>query len=203
MNQEINLIETESTSVAERVKALKIIDQASYEIGASLKISLSGLRKKIQIYWTPKVSKCKEAYDTMKNARDEMLKPPVAVEDELKGKLKGYEREKEKEAEDARMVAEVERRKKQEEAEAKAKEEAEVFGVDVKEVPVEEVEVEQPLPTIQKVVGLGIRKTWGFEITDPYLVPRQYLIPDLIAIGKKVREDKENTKIPGVRVFEK
>ena len=215
--QEITLIESESKSITEQVKSLVIVDQTTYEKGASIKISLSGLRKKIKIFFDPMVDKAKASYDEIRDKRDIFLKPTVAAEDELKSKLKAYERQKEQEAEEARRKAEKERQEKidaenkrrREEAEQKVKDEAEVMGIDEKDVKVskveevkpEDVEVEQPLPTINKVTGLGIRQTWKVEVVDKALLPMDYLLPDMVALNAMAREQKEKFNIPGAKAY--
>jgi hypothetical protein len=52
-----------------------------------------------------------------------------------------------------------------------------------------------------KIEGVVYREVWKFQITDPDLIPRQYLTPDEKAIGGVVRSLKEQTNIPGVRVY--
>ena len=45
--------------------------------------------------------------------------------------------------------------------------------------------------------------TWGYEITDPLAIPREYLIPDASKIGAVVRASKGTIKIPGVRAVKR
>jgi|SRR5262245_1211832 len=54
---------------------------------------------------------------------------------------------------------------------------------------------------VPKGVGILFRDNWKFEIIEPGLIPRDYLIPDEVAIGKIVRALKGTCKIPGVRVY--
>lgn len=200
--QELNLIENEAKSVSEQVKSLTIVNQSSYEKGATIKISLSGLRKKIKIFFDPMVDKAKASYDEIRTQRDKFLKPTVAIEYELKDKLKTYERQKEHEAMEARRLAELDRIRKQKEAEQKAKDEAEVFDVDEKEIKVDEVEVEQPLPTIEKVTGLGIRRNWKARVVDVNKIPIQYLLPDMVTLNRMARETKKASTVAGVEFYE-
>lgn len=213
MSQDLSLIEVESRTISEQVKALSIVNQESYENGAVMKITLAGLRKKINLFFEPMVKKAKESYDEVRNNRDKFLKPTVALEDELKDKLKTYERQKEREAEKARMVAEVERQKKideenkrrQDEADAKAKKEAELFNEDpkdvvadkVEEVNPDDIEVEQPLPTIEKVTGLGFKRTWKAKVIDKSKIPLEYLEVNMPALNRVAREMKEKFNVPG------
>lgn len=52
-----------------------------------------------------------------------------------------------------------------------------------------------------KVQGMRTVESWHYEIVDASQIPREYLIPDEVSIGKVVRALKANTKISGIRVF--
>jgi len=56
-------------------------------------------------------------------------------------------------------------------------------------------------PEAPKTEGLAMRGNWCFEVVDPAAVPRQYMMPDEIKIGKVVRALKGQITIPGVRIF--
>lgn len=218
MNQEIVKIEQEQKDISTQVNTLIIKDQESYEAGAMMKISLATFKKKIKIFFDPMVTKAKASYDQAKETRDKILNPTKDLEDTVKGKLKIYEREKEKEAQEAKEKADRERdkkikeetKKKQDEADQAAKDEAALFGKDpskvkaekVEEVNPEEIDVEQPLPTIDKVSGLGIRKTYHAKIVDINKVPIEYLLPDMVALNKLSRETKATAKVPGVEFYD-
>ena len=49
--------------------------------------------------------------------------------------------------------------------------------------------------------GSSARETWDFEITDPALVPREYLLVNDKAIRGVVKALKGNANIPGVRAY--
>jgi colicin import membrane protein len=53
---------------------------------------------------------------------------------------------------------------------------------------------------LQKTAGQAVRESWDFRIVDLSLIPREYLIVDMKAIGGVVRALKGNTRIPGVEV---
>jgi colicin import membrane protein len=52
-----------------------------------------------------------------------------------------------------------------------------------------------------KVRGVSKREVWKFEITDPALVPREYLVIDESKIRGVVQALKGATTIPGVRAY--
>lgn len=60
-------------------------------------------------------------------------------------------------------------------------------------------------PSVPKVSGIKARVNYKFEIVSPYAVKRAFLIPDEVAIGYKVRGDKDPDKsmaeIGGIRVW--
>jgi hypothetical protein len=65
----------------------------------------------------------------------------------------------------------------------------------------EQVKVASSVPT---VAGIRRRVNYNFTVTDPSAVRREYLTPDLAAIGRRVRSDKDPEKsereIGGIRV---
>ena len=60
--------------------------------------------------------------------------------------------------------------------------------------------VTAPVAPAPKVKGISTRKKWSFEIANADLIPREYLIPNEVAIGGVVRALKGATNIPGIRV---
>jgi hypothetical protein len=59
------------------------------------------------------------------------------------------------------------------------------------------------VPEAVKTEGLGQRDHWTFEVIDAKLIPREYLMPDEVKIGRTVRNMKGDASIAGVRVFNK
>ena len=80
--------------------------------------------------------------------------------------------------------------------EAKAAEKVEALEVRAATVVAPIAQAETP-----KVTGMATREEWLYEITDPTLVPREYLVVDEAKIGKITRALKADTNIPGVRVY--
>lgn len=54
---------------------------------------------------------------------------------------------------------------------------------------------------VPKVAGISAREIWKFYVTDPALIPREFLMVDEKKIGRVVRTMKSDTKIPGIRIF--
>jgi hypothetical protein len=49
--------------------------------------------------------------------------------------------------------------------------------------------------------GVSTRTLWRFEVTDPALVPRDYLVVDSARVQAHVNEHKSAASIPGIRAF--
>jgi len=66
-----------------------------------------------------------------------------------------------------------------------------------------EKKTHKPVVLENKTVATGISysEIWKFKVTDERLIPRQYLVPDLRAIGGVARSLKDKTKIPGIEVY--
>ena len=54
--------------------------------------------------------------------------------------------------------------------------------------------------TFNRGKNSGISKHYYAEVTNPALIPRQYLIPDMVTLNGLARAQKENLDIPGVVV---
>ena len=76
-----------------------------------------------------------------------------------------------------------------------AKLEAQAIRADAAAAPTPVVVVEKTAPTVTR------RKVYKFEVRNPELVPKEYLMVDEIKIGKVVRALGEATAIPGVVVY--
>ena len=67
----------------------------------------------------------------------------------------------------------------------------------------EAVKLAEPIVATQttKVEGISTVTSWSFEIVDQNLIPKDYLMPDEVKIGKVVRATQGSLQIPGVRIY--
>lgn len=56
-------------------------------------------------------------------------------------------------------------------------------------------------PKVERTAGIGIRKDWKARVVDPMLVPREFLVVDLVKLGKYARTMKEMARVPGVEFY--
>lgn len=65
-----------------------------------------------------------------------------------------------------------------------------------------ETAMAEPLPPVVKAAGTYLTKHWTWEVEDQLKIPSRYFTLDLLKINKEVREQKDKTNIPGIRVFQ-
>jgi len=155
--------------------------------------------------YDPIIAKAHAAHKEAISKRDEQLKPIRAGLEKLKRVIGIYRDEQERKMKEERARLEAETRRQEEEhrlavaleVEA-AGNQAEADAIMAEPVSVAPVFVQAPVP---KVDGVVFREVWKFRITDPNLVPRQYMVPDEKRIGAVVRALKSQAKIAGVEVW--
>jgi len=190
MNNEIQELEKEQKSIAEKVSNIIVTDTESLKFAISTtqeikeKIKkIEGIRKffvdplnkqvkEINSKFKPFIEKLEEAESIIKN---KMVKFQIIQEDK-------------------RKKAEEKLRKEQEK-----KYRAEIKKADKKG----ELPPPPPMPVFierQKVEGLQIKKVWNFEIIDEKIIPRVYLVVDTAKIRKLVNAGIR--EIAGVKIYE-
>jgi flagellar biosynthesis GTPase FlhF len=62
--------------------------------------------------------------------------------------------------------------------------------------------VESSAPAQATAAGSRVNRPWKFRVTDPTLVPREYLMIDESKLGQLARTMKKDASVPGVEFFE-
>jgi len=207
----IEKLNQESKELSTTVSSMVITSQDQYEKAAGLLLAVKKMKKQVHDFFDPLVEKTRAAWKESLEKRDNQLEPVEYAENIVKKKIKKYENEQEQKRQEAEREAqrkadeqarkERERlQKRAEKAAEKGKEEKAADLMDqAAEVAPPPVTVE---PTINRVKNLGITRVWKYKIENEDLIPREYMTPDLPAIGKVVRALKQNVNIPGVRVYQ-
>ncbi len=218
---EIEVVKAEVMPIPTEAKMILVVDQPSLEKANNFFLVIKGLRKKIADTFNPIIEAAHKAHKEAIAQRKKVEEPLITAEGWLNGQVTAYHqhieklrREEEEKARQAAIKAEMERRKAEEEARIKAaaeleaagaKEEANAMMQEAVEETEKPLEVYVPPPETPKVVltGATVKTTWTFEIVNEAIIPRQYLIPDMVKIGGIVRSLKGQTNIPGVKAIEK
>jgi hypothetical protein len=204
MNQEL---EKKVFTYPEKAKSIQVINQESLTEANQFLLAIKSLRNEVDNAWNPVIESAHKAHKQAIEQKRKFENPLIEAEKLTKSSISKYLQEQERirrDAEEARRRIEEEKRRLEEEALKKAmgaKTEKEVEKI-IEEAAVKENQIE--IPKIQeapKTEGISMRDNWQFEIFDETLIPREYMIPDQVKIGKVVRALKDKANVPGVRVF--
>ena len=205
-----NIIKQETISMGDKIKMLVVCSQVTYETACEMARDIIHFRKKIESHYKPMLDKAVSAKRAAEESRKAVLAqqglhvdPVLEVEKELKRKIRKYEDDK---AENER-IAKAEADRKALELSEKAEEEAFAGNVEEAEETLKEAENQELIAdtvegsTISHISGAGIRRNWDVEITNEELLPRSFLVPDLIKLRAEARQMKENFLVPGAKSF--
>lgn len=175
-----DIVESQINLLTE-VRIIEVVDEPTMKHAQGLLGTVRELRKSIEDFCNPAVQAAHEAHQAANAQKKALLAPTAAAETILRDKLKAFAAQEEK------------KRREQEAAIRKAQEAA---------APAGELDLAPPTVKVDSVIDQGgFRTRWGFEVIDEALIPREYLIVDMAAIGAVVRAQKDKTAIPGVRVY--
>lgn len=184
-----------------------IVNNAETAIMADNRVAQADLAlKAIEEKLGPAKQKAHELHKKLSDLMNEMAAPWKADRTYFVAEMKRFQREEKEKAEaEERRLREI-ARKELEERQLQDAVEAEVNG-DLEEAQAiieEEMFVPTPIvkPDVPKVDNRKYATRWTWKVTDINKVPREYLMVDQIKVNGIVRAMKDNTKIPGIQVFE-
>ncbi len=209
MSTEITITEEElKAQIAETIadhKDLVILTDEDYTAAGEAMKLVKGKLKFIEDWFAVPVKKAHEAHKALTTKRGEEIKPLQEIYDSISSKTVKYETKKEEDARKQQAIDDEKERKRLEDEQVK---EAEKLQSQGKEDEAESV-ISQPvhvapapLKLAPKVKGLSYTARWKFRIVNPSLIPRDYLMPDLVKIGQIAKAMKGKADIKGVEVYE-
>lgn len=191
----------------EQAKGMTVTDTLSLGKANTFLVAVKSMRKEVGKTFDPIIKKAHESHREALEAKKKFEKPLIAAELIIKPQIASYfgkiERER-RAAEEVARKAEEERTRKEEELleEAIQAEESgdaekadEILAEEVPEVAAVEY------PAAPKLEGTHIRKIWKWQVSDINLIPRKFLIVNPNMLTFEVRQNKGDTKIPGVNVY--
>lgn len=205
-------LEKRIEDIAATGQAIVVKDQETLSAANELLLAISGIEREVDAAWDPVIAKAHESHREAIKAKRRFSDPLEALKKTVKYAIAGYlaaEKKKRDEAAAASFRAEQDRIRleantvrQMEAAEAQGRpEEADRILEDAAAKEAALVASAPAVPPRPEVVGIHTRETWTFKITDPALLPREYLVPDLVKIGRIVRAEKGSTRIPGVLAY--
>lgn len=187
----------------QKAKSVIISNQDDYSNAVKMLKEIKELREKLDARYKPIQQKTKEANQlALKNINDYKI-PLDEANRIIRLSMGKYATEQE-----AKRRAEENRIRKESEEKERAAIEKDLLELGVKEdTAKEEAEkMEIVIPEIKivdetKTSGVTYRKDWKFTIEDVSKIPRKYMMPDEERIKKVVKALKNETNIPGIKVF--
>ena len=174
-----NELQAQTNNLLDTVQFVTINNDEELGEANNLLRKIATLRKAAKSYFDGLKKPFNEAMANLRNKEKEMISPMEKGENAIKKLIVEY---------NAKREAALKKEQAKLDALAKTME-----GSGLTVLP--SVKLEKP-----KMQGTSVRNRYDFDIVDPNLIPREYLIVDTAAIGKVVRALKEKTNIPGIRV---
>ncbi len=203
---ETQAIVEKSEGLANQLQAFAITTQTDYTQAGEYLKSVKSATKQLDDL---RISMTKPLDESKKRIMDFFRKPLDILsraEATLKRGMLGFQQEQEakRKAEEARL-AELQRKEAEKLAKRaeKAEDKGNIARAEELRQQSQDVASITPIvaPTIQKVEGATTKKVWKFEVIDERAIPREYLIPDLVKIGKMVRAGGDTLQIPGIKIY--
>jgi hypothetical protein len=217
-------VETECTGMVQLATAMIVAtDEDAEHASAALK-DIKAIQAEIDATFDPVIKAAHAAHKAATSAKKKHCEPLDTAERLIKNKLGTYVLECRRKAEESARVAEEAARR---EAEQKRQAEAERIAADAatRAATANEEDailiaaeaaashyalaaaplVVLPPPPVAapvKTAGVSVRTDYDFRIVNAALLPREYLIPDVVTIRQMVKALRGQTAIPGVAVFE-
>jgi hypothetical protein len=198
---------TQITRTVEHVMLVKVVDDATYAQAGEDLVASKLLEQRIHEHYDDDCAAAHKLHKSLTSKRTIALAAVSNIRAYLTGQRTGYQEMRERERREAERVAQA-ALKAEEDARALADAALlEQQGQPELAASVIEAALEAPptpvvIPSsLPKTDGVAPTERWAFEVVDPQLVPREYLMVDEKRVGAIVRAMKGETRIHGIRVF--
>lgn len=213
-------VESRALTISEQAKAVVITNTETYEKAGIFFKEIKGMMKEVADTFDPIIEKAHSAHKEALAKKAKYYAPLDKASKDVKRLMSDYDMEEERKrrleedrlrkiAEDAEKARLEQERKEAEERQLQEAIAAEAAG-DTKvaeailEAPVYVPEPEfVPAPVVPKAVpkisGVSYRTVWSCEVVNVDLIPRKYLVPDMVMLNKIASAEKDKMNIPGVK----
>lgn len=178
-----NAVQAKAQAALEIAKAVEVTDIASAEKSKAVALELKDIGEAVEAVRVKLVKPLNDEVKAINAYAKEIAEPIEGAKKTLTQKLKAWqtaEREK-AEAEQAAARAKAE-------AEAAALMASDEASIEEVEKAAEKVEVlAAPVTMARAEKPVTVRNIWKFIVKDESKIPREYLMPDTVKIGKAVR----------------
>jgi hypothetical protein len=198
-------IDTKALEAVEFVKVLTIPDQETFDVAAEFLTGLKGLEKELDATFDESIKAAHDAHKKVLAAKARHYEPIKEAENILKVKMAAFQdlAEKRRIEEEKKLRLQLQKQEEDDKnaraavliEEGKAEEALALLDAPA-EIP---MMIAQPIQT--KTKGVITRSVWKFRITDEKLIPRDYLVPDTVKIGRVIHAAEGKIQIPGVEAY--
>ncbi len=206
----------EVATIEYQARILRVVDAATYVDAADLWKAIRALRVKVADTFDKSIKSAHELHKGLVAKKKEHDGPLDAAERAVKQAMSDYDQEQERiRREEQRRLQEIARKEEEErllmeaiaaEEEAKknglTKEEAKAEAEQIISQPVYVAPVVVPKATPKLQGGPVYRTIWKARVVNESIIPRQYMVPDMVKINGVARALKNQANIPGVEVYE-
>lgn len=201
-----NALAHQTNRIAIQVKALEITSDEEYELAADALKDIAHLDKEIELLYKPANKYWSDGHKESKAGENELRDPLKKFKDIVGRAMGKYQADLERQRQIEReMLLEQQRAAALASAAELAEGLAENGDTEAAVAVLEQAEKIQPEVNCESVAphvrGTAVLTTWKYEIVNLDELPRKYLIPNDVMIAAEVKACKENTVIPGVKVF--
>lgn len=204
------------STLADQARALKVIDQESYNLAAQRVRGAVELRTEIVAHHADMKRKAYDSWQSVIAAEKKLLDPVAEAEGIYKRNLAAYETEQKRIEAEARAQAEREARALAEAQREREIEEAEACGADADEIraicaePLPMVVPETPEPAFQRAAGISTAANWKGTCTSLAQLVKaiaagtanlNLVTENQTAINQTARATRGTLQIPGIRFF--
>lgn len=210
-------LQTEALTTVERATLLVVTDNDTRELAAELGRGIAGLYKRAEEWFAPMKRLASESHRAICAKENEVLGPLGNAKRYLSTQIGSYDQAQERlrRQEEARQQEQARQRAIADAAQASqemAVNDAIALEAEGDKAGAEAV-LNNPVPqpvyvppvviprSVPKSQGVSTAAVWKFRITNPDLVPREYLEINEKQIGQVVRAMKDKTNIPGVEAY--
>lgn len=197
IQKELDQYKPKLVELEKQAKALKVVDNETFQISVDGAGTSKGLIKAIDGRRAEVTAPFREYINKVNNAAKFFTDPFKRIADEFSRKGGDYQYQLQLAEKKRQKAIDEANRALQEKLNKQAKEDG------VEEVTVIPIKAPKPETVIHTAGGHSqyLRKQWVGEIEDGEKVPREYCIPDQKLINQAVRMGVR--EIPGVKIFEK
>lgn len=199
------VIERQAVTLTRKYAAFHVTDNASAEAAAGALRRVKAIRVGWAHFMDPQIAEARGRLDGKRETKAKLDGQLEVLERYLKEEVYRHSKRLDVKEEKEQVRVEV-RAEKQ--AERDREEQVQLLKKSGKHAEAVQLS-KRPLivaPSVARVDrpalgGIGIGELWDFRITEPAALPREYLMPNDVAIRKVVRAMKDRTKIAGIEVF--